>query len=445
MSDGKSVRRGKGSHNPINSRMPEEYICFVGSPSNTFNGYYYYDPARAGEADGGFVPMAHPRNLGGISRYLKGYPERSMPAETHDLYWGNFLDPAIRLYANGVAKAKPGDVITVIIYMTGYIWRGNADWDASPYNQMLHSRSPWVRGNPEYDPYATGSRVKLPPPPATGTDFPLGGSRKPDPPSQPADHDREDVLDHDILMRTTTANSDGVIKRPTSDEDYLQYIHNVPRRIVYGRELGGTAVVRDILVKVLLVNKPDDFLKYLKTGQSSAKYWKHTLDTVTEGDSSGARPDTDGSYYDATIAFSSRAWQGRWKRLLKAGVQPPSINRKKVKIRRFDYFGHSGSSEFWPLYGWYNAKGELPNFRIGEFAIDGDMLKGALGRHTVVRDSFAQLWGCNLGDEMAPKLKGTFKKVVACTGSTDFAKILDTDASMPEPSEGNKWDTFSGP
>ncbi len=284
---------------------------------------------------------------------------------------------------------------------------GNTDWNASPYNQELHGRSPWVRGNPEYDPYAKGGHVTLPPQPSTGA----VDQRKPDPPSTPPDHNREDVLDHDILMRTTTANTDGVIKQPTTDEDYLQYIHNAPRRIVYGRQLGGTAVVRDVLVKLLFVNKVADFLKYLKTGQCSAKYWKHMLDTVSEGGGSAVRPDTDGSYYDATIDFSSRAWQGRWKRLLKAGLQPPAIDRHKVKIRRFDYFGHSGEAEFWPLYGWYNAKGELPNYRIGEFSIDGDMLKEALEGKTFERDSSPTCGAVTWATKWLPNSWARFKRL----------------------------------
>ena len=420
--DKKQFKRGasgdNGGFNPINSRTPEEYICVVGSSSNTFNGYMHVDPAI-----NNWVANAHPLNVRGIPKFI------NPPAKTHDVYWANFIDPAIRIFSSKVAQPKPGDVITIMVYLKGYVYRNQVDWDASPYNLQLHQYSPWVRGNPEFDRDAKDK----PTPPAPGKPRP---KHAPDAP----DFDPENVLDHDILMRTTDGNQNG-IKRPNDTDAYLDYIHNIPRRIVYGETLGGSGVLKDVMVKLLLFNDKYQLSTYLKHGEfPDAAYWKSWLDTRSDQDISGVVPNDTGSFYDAALAFSSIPWQTRWKRLIKAGLQPPGINRKKVKIRRFDYVGHSDGGSFYFLYGWANKKGELPNKEVE--SMNKDELSGSLNSHIVTRDAFAQLLGCNLGKEMGPALVGIFKEVVACEDSTFFDHILDTPDSMPVPAEQAEWKSY---
>ena len=243
-------------------------------------------------------------------------------------------------------------------------------------------------------------------------------------------------------MRTTSANKDGIIKRSYDGQDLIQYIHNMPRKVVYGQSLSGDAVMPDVLVKLLLFNQVSDLAAYLKTGAfPAAKYWKHILNTVDERDMGSMIQVTDaGRYYDAVLHFSGRPWAARWKRLLKLGATPPEVNRAKIKIKRFDYIGHSDGQSFYLDYGWANKKGELPNKEV--IAMYTDEVLDALPKSAVTGDAFAYLWGCNLGEQMGPSLTVPFKEVVACETSTYFDHILDSDAAMPVPGPGHHWKTF---
>jgi hypothetical protein len=87
-----------------------------------------------------------------------------------------------------------------------------------------------------------------------------------------------------------------------------------------------------------------------------------------------------------------------------------------------------------------NKKGEFPNKEV-TFPTT-DELTTALPKKNSTGDSFAQLWGCNLGQTMAPALTDRFKEVVACESSTYFDHILDNDSAMPVPEAGFEWKTF---
>jgi len=509
---GKNFKRGapgdKGGHNPINSRMPEEYVCVVGSCSNTYNGYIYWeeDPKV-----NDWVACPNPKTLSGVQSYLKGPPGK--PAITHDVYWANFLEPAIKLYANQMVKPKPGDVVTIMVFMKGYLRRQSLDWDASPYNLRLHRNSPWVAGNPEYDPSAKGggsAHATRPASPSTpqitsltpnaktagdagfnlivnGSGFlpgakvtwegstlstafisatllsavvpsstisrrgtasvkvvnpgDSGSETKPffiNPSA--TDSDPEEMINHDILMRTTTANSDGIIKRPRRADEEIDYIHNIPHRIVFGRSLAGTPQLPDVLVKLLVFNDPSDLSDYLLTGSISAQYWKNVMDTRNEDDMDSVAVSDQGSYFDAALTPSSRQWSARWKKLMKsAGVEPPSINRSKIKIKRFDYVGHSDEEAFYLLYGWSNPKGVLPG---DDVRFETAQLTAALPKKNLTSDAYSHLWGCHQGGKMGPALVGAFKEVTACEASTFFNHVLDSDSAMPVPEEGSDWKTL---
>ena len=87
MGDPNHFKRGadgdKGGHNPVNSRTPEEFICVIGSASNTFNGYMYVEPSI-----NDWVACPDPNNVAGVPRYINGPPGKQ--AYTHDVYWANF-------------------------------------------------------------------------------------------------------------------------------------------------------------------------------------------------------------------------------------------------------------------------------------------------------------------------------------------------------------------
>jgi hypothetical protein len=407
----------KGGHNPINSRTPEEYVCVIGSVPNTFNGYMYFetDPGPTH----GWVPMPEPRFVADVPRFITG--PKGKHTVTHDVYWANFLDPAVKVFANKIAQPKPGDIVTFLIFMAGYLDRQEKDWDASPYNTERHRYSPWVRGKPEFDPYAGTGSAPTPLPP-TGLETP----KKKDPSN---------------TASTTSGNKDGTLNRSVDGSDFIAYIHDIPRRVMYGDSLSGHPVMADVLVKLLVFSDISDFSDYLNLGTfANAAYWRHPLSTVSENDTGMVQVTKEGTYFDVALDFSSREWKARWKRLLKAGAKPPEIDRTKIKIKRFDYFSHSDPDKFYFLYGWGNKKGELPNKEV--CSMTTDELTAALPRKNLTGNSFAQLWGCNLGQTMAPALTDRFKEGVACESSTYFDHILDNDSAMPVPEAGFEWKTF---
>lgn len=423
---------GRKDYNPLDSRLPEEYLCVVGAPSNTFNGYMYVDRAKYE-----WVPCTRPLELKEVPAYIKG-PLKDDPALTHDQYWANFLDPAVRLYANGIARAQAGDLVTFAVWAVPYMWRLRKDWDASPHNPV-HENSPWVRGKPGYDPMVgDGSvpfRVKLPPVPRLGTNNP--------PPKKATTSvgvlpDR--IIDHDILMRTTSDNKDLVIKRPTTSFEYMDYIHKMPRKVVFGPMLGGKPQLENVLVKLLFFNQPDQLIKYINSGAWSGPYWRNVLDTVDERDMGSNWSDEWQTYYDMAM-YVSNDWRGRWKRLLAGPAKLPGVDRQKIKIRRMDYIGHSGEDWWYLTYGWDNIKGELPT-PDPKGLIDTQMLVSSLDVRAFTRKAMAQLWGCNQGKKMAQELTVLFDSVVACPESTSFWNILNDERQMPEPMYGSKWETY---
>lgn len=439
MGETKNFKRGPDHHNPVNTGLPEEYIVLVGSPTNTFNGYEYADP-RTGEGK----PMPHPKNLKGLQTYIKGYPGN--PAGTHDLYWANFLDPAARLFSHGIAEPgpKPGDIVTIAVYLKGYLWRQAIDWNASPHNALLHRNSPYVRGNPNFDPYAK-FRGPSPPVPATRPREAFRNPSLPDPPKRIKvnEEEPEEVLNHHILMQTTSGNSAEAIKHPRNGHDYEDYIHDIPRKIVFGPMLGGTPQFPNVLVKLLLINDKETFANYLGKGVFPGEHWIHQMDKRTEEDmSAGARINDKGSFYDYSLAVSDKKSAIRWAKLFKTHAKMPNVDRTKIKVKRFDYIGHSADNGLYMIYGWGNQKGEAPfDEKFIEYWYAGDGFP-PVGAKAFTRDASAWLWGCNLGKEYAPLMTDYFKKVVAAEIETDFTHILDTPSSMPAPDNGEKWRTY---
>ncbi|MCA9311058.1 MAG: hypothetical protein KDA21_07620, partial [Phycisphaerales bacterium] len=189
----KNTGASRAALNTLSRRAPREYIVIVGAPTNFFNGYYTFvglqEALRRGEPPDGswdfqvagpdprtrreidwyldFTPKAlpiaadapdHVWKQHGWSRQARDElkkrswrPEQTMswPSSTHDLYWGNFIDPAMRLYQFEAPftppltrpRPQPGDILTYLVYHPGYLLRDTIDFDASPHN-MEHRHKP---------------------------------------------------------------------------------------------------------------------------------------------------------------------------------------------------------------------------------------------------------------------------------------------------------------
>ncbi len=469
----KNAKRGSkgdsGDHNPVNTRPPEEYLALVGGASNAWSGFVYHDPAQNKT-----LGMPHPRNLWGVSQYVMGYPGK--PASTHDMYWGNFIDPAIRLFKNKIAKPKPGDIITIMVYYPSYEQRQKVDWRASPFNQSLHRNSPWVKGDAEYDPSVSSGQTS----PKDKTRPPPRPPQRPQNVYEKAVSDAtkaaerastvhsEEILDHDILMRLTSRNERDrrIIKQPTNNSAYMDYIHDIPKLLVYGPMLGGSKVqIDNIFVKVLFFDEAKQVTDYMATGQFPGEQWVHMMDIRDEEQMANTPVPTSGPRWDAAMVYSGRG-EAYWKKWLKADAKPPQVNRKKIKINRFDYFGHSGTDAMFLRYGWSTMntttkkwklleKGDMPMWDVGIYAdaskytLPPDMdiadFKSVLKKDYFTAHARSQLWGCFLGDTLAMDIAPFFDNVVACEKRTNFERILDNETNMPFPSGGEGWTNFPRP
>lgn len=402
----------------------------MGAPSNTFNGYLYEAP------DGDYRPMPHPRNLRGIRRYMHGDAAHP-PLGTHDVYWGNFIDPAIRLFTQGIARPRPGDLVTFAVWIADYEKRGRTDYRASPYNTYLHINSIWVAGNRQYDPRVlrTAQGRQRPPEPP---EQPPNRVAKPAPVPPPASEVHpEHVLDHDILMRSTQPNdvAESIIHRPRRPQHYLEILQDVPLAVAYGidypgllhlfgRRLGNRAP-RGLLVKLLLVRSKTELIRYLAKGTWSGDAWTHPFD---EHDLD--QPDPLTSIENVTHAFAATqppaGAERHWLKL-------PAVDRRKVKIRRLDYFGHSDHDSLYLSYGTTNAKGEEP---VSDLYVTSAELVAALDEKAFHSDAYAQLWGCYLAGSFAKALSPFFAHVRASVGVTRYGNVIPEPLGMPVPASG---------
>jgi hypothetical protein len=431
------------------SRKPHvparEFLILVGAPSNTFNGYCHWDGA------GHKIPNSKPSNTSDaeIRQYTHGDPLHDHATDprrtyTHDLYWANFLYSAVKLIELGIARPERGDILTIILWLPGYLDRIYVDYQASPYNDHLHQSSVWVAGKKPYDrSVLIGQQGKLAPffNPEIPNEQPLstGPAATPEP-----------DLDLEILMRTTneTDPNGGFRKRPTQADDYEQSISNIPRRLVLGSRFGtplpvsvNVPLMPMVQVKLLLMDRAQQFLDYVKTGAwPNGPKWLNILDAKTDQDMSKVQPMSQCRWTDYFLTKDGKPLQD-W-------MNAPSVDRSRVKIKRFDYFGHSSprlspdddphpndDDGFWIQYGQDNNKGSLPSV---EQAIWSQDLEPYLSKSLFTNDSYAKLWGCLLGAFMAPMLSKYIDTVIACTGLTSFDHILEASANMPEPADPAK-------
>lgn len=404
----------------------QEHIILVGAPSNSFNGYFHHD--LNGNDVGEPPPVS--TSPAQIERYMRGDPahrEDDDPERTgtHDLYWANFIYSAVKLVESGLVRPARGDILTYMLWMPGLTDRMLVDWRASPYNVALHSSSTFLASpHPPYDrrfraadqgQWASSSQWWLPtrPPLAFATD--------------------ETDIDHEILMRSTDeqGHDGGFHKRAHDAADYQRAIADIPRRLVLGSKLSPaplpvTRVVPlmpEVQVKLLLVTDEAQFFDYIQTGYwENDVRWMHATEVHDE----------------EQIALLSTMEESGWASfaLTRSGaslpdwLSAPSVDRSRVKIRRFDYFGHSSYDAFFLSYGVSNAKGQTPT---SERWITSAEWETHLQPDLFVPGASAKLWGCYLGVTMAPMLSQFFGNVVACESWTTFDSILNDGQRMPEP------------
>jgi hypothetical protein len=395
---------GRVSTYRFRARFPEEYIILVGGPCNTFNGYCSIDPSI-----NNFVAHPAPRTVADVLRYLRGDPKNEKPG-THDLYWANFLFAAVRLVEIREVAPRPGDIVTFIVYLPPYEFRQQIDWEASPYNPRHEPIIPSGRGAVHPD-----VRDRL--------------YRRASP-----SHD-ETVINHDILMRTTGGDDGfGFPKLARSPTSYLETLHDLPRRVVMGHRWDAKSAaptLDSVLVKLLLLRDKADLWEYLKHGRWNGTQWRHGFDMHSDHDSRLPLELCSYDYYAETTRHPRyRAWE-----------DVPEVDRARVRIRRFDYLGHSAEDVFILQYGWTNPKGELPDFDV---TIYDRELEPRLSPELFVNDAIAKLWGCSLGVRMAPKLTKYFKTVVATEGRSEFEHVIKQRTNLPT-TEGPKypWRTYS--
>lgn len=417
---------------PGPSGLAKEHVIIVGAPTNFYNGF-----GRIEASTGRLVLNPAPKDLAGV----RDFCNPNLGNVTHDLYWANFIEPVTRLFTNGIAKPAEGDVVTLLVYWPPYAARAERDWDSSPWNGLVWRNSPWVAGKDPYDPMVrVGEQgtLRAPSVPTTPTAAPKPTTAFA---KQPVSEQR---IDHEILMRCTTEMKrpgQTYDMRPTRPSEWLDDVHDLPRRIVFGPMLGGTAVLPAVLVKLLIVDDPQQILDYLAKGTFPSKErWTHVLDTRDESDMANATGPTvgmrTGQWWDATATgkkgFKAPAW---WT--------APHISRKQIAIKRLDYVGHSNQDGFFLKYGWDHEKGAPRPKPVGEVILHTADLVGALKaapQAVFSPTARAHLWGCSLGAAMAPAL-ADYVETRAAEVLTDYENIVLDPKNMPSPI-GGAWITY---
>lgn len=413
--------------------VAKEHVIVVGAPSNFYNGFGRIDAA------GNFVLNPAPKTLGEV----RDFCHPSLGNVTHDVYWANFIEPVPRLFTTGRAKPVDGDVVTLLVYWPPYAQRSERDWDSSPWNAMAWRTSPWVAGKDPYDPTVRSGLQGTFRPPSVPTVPKTSPKTKLDFSKQAVSEAR---IDHEILMRCTTETKrpgQTYDMRPSRPSEWLDDVHDLARRIVFGPMLGGTPVLPNVLVKLLIVDNPKQILDYLTAGTfPSGNRWTHLLDTHDEEDMANMQGpdlgDREGQWWDVAAAR-------------KKGFKPPPywtaphISRKQVKVKRLDYFGHSNADACFLKYGCANAKGD-PAGPVGEVLLSKQDLDAALKtapQPVFSASATAHLWGCSLGLGMAGVLQN-YVTTVAAEVLTDYEGLVLDPRAMPQP-VGGGWVTYLKP
>jgi len=453
-SDVTTGRPGSSGH------RTREHIVIVGGPSNSFNGYGHWHQSDTYHSE----PRPADTSPANIKKYLTGDPAHVVagdpitdPTSTHDYYWANFLYSAVKLVElrGRVPEAITpsfGDLLTFMVWLPSYygavvagqkVDRSYVDWQASPYNQVLHRGSAYVNATPYNPAFRVSAQNTSPPPPqrppakkSTSTTAPVYSATEPD-------------IDHEILMRTTgevdgsgkPMPDGGFRKRMHNSDEYIDDLTDLPIRICYGSKWGQCPPVLDVppllgvYVKVLFVRAVDSIFDYINHGTWTGDRRRSITELHDEEDNSR------GDIKDCT-------WAGQG--FMKPGIKTPlwdtapSVTRAKCKIRRLDYVGHSAPEALFLEYGIENSKGSEPTASV--FISQVDMVS-KLDPKALASNVKVYLWGCFLGGTFAP-LMGPLvtnpRSIQACVGRTAFDGILGAEKALPTPSDpvNQGWVTF---
>ncbi len=512
MFNGRAAAVPRGAKSKLKPQPGREFVCLVGGASNTFNGWYFIAQKAGAAGDSDYFGCPPPSTLNEVQSYIDPPAARpatkaktlaeamerkrnpkpylinlskipvdkrrdyglsdenidkfkartwetadvwAWPPTTHDIYWGNFVDPATRLFKQGPAwraplerpVPRPGDIVTFMVFWPAYEKRMKVDWDASPYN-MAH----WKK----YDAMKIWHTEWM---------HQSGGPSAPTANTPPSHRDVEQqreklkareaygnklLSEQDInfylMMRLAGENENGYQKKPADHDSYLRYTYN---RLISGVEHKG------VMVKILLCNSTQQIVDYIGKGTWSGDLWDTYSPYVDWDHPSRKELEERGKRKNPNYAVEPpreyHKVRGRLRYASWAGA--PAVNRKTVKIARFDYVGHSSAGSMMLDYGWFNKKGEPPNVNPAD---EMSVLRSAdfdrCLTNALTRDAKAMLWGCNLGDP--PKADRTLSigpyvaekyfggGVVAADAATLFTEITGHETNMPFPVNNKPWVLF---
>jgi hypothetical protein len=428
-----------------------EHVVIVGGPSNTFNGYGHWHRSQTYHGESPPVDTS-PAN---ITKFLRGDPAHVVagdpilePTSTHDYYWANFLYAAVKLVElrgrvpEAITPAM-GDLLTFLVWLPSYhgamvagqrVDRSLVDWEASPYNSALHQGSAYVNAKPYNPGFRASDQNTAPPPPQTPS------TRTRTSTTPPVYGTTEPAINHEILMRTTgevdgagkALPDGGYPKRMHDPDSYVDALTDLPTRLCYGSKWGQMPPVLDVppllgvYVKVLFVRSVDTIFDYLNTGTWTGDRRLAMTELVDEDHMHRGVID------DCTWAGQAFSRKGMTTPLWDTA---PSVTRSKCKIRRLDYVGHSAPEAIFLEYGIDNSKGVEPAASV---LITGDDFAAKLDPKALASNVKVFLWGCFLGGSFAGKfgpLVTSPQSIRACVGRTMFDHILDSEKTLPTPSD----------
>ncbi|MBK9196495.1 MAG: hypothetical protein IPO17_16240 [Flavobacteriales bacterium] len=120
------------------------------------------------------------------------------------------------------------------------------------------------------------------------------------------------------------------------------------------------------------------------------------------------------------------------------------MDRTKVKIARFDYFGHANDDSLFLKYAWDNAKGDANGARGEVVMTAADFNTALAGKNAIAKDGHATLWGCRLGNHFGKNLN-SFPSTESTTDNTTYEDLLKATTEMPKPTGGGTWHIVFSP
>jgi hypothetical protein len=435
--------------NKLKVSTPREHIVLVGGPSDTYSGWFHYSN------DWDYIPQKPPTSIKDVRRYTRVPDDPTSPSpapDTHDRYWASFLEPVFRLCPLGYSEPSPCDIFTVMIYYPPFEYRQELDWEASDHNRNRWAgKSPWVKKEEETEKA----------PKASGSDAP-----KPKKAPELTPQQKEAVekalltrarVNHEIMMLelsdTEADRRRHIYKHPQYEKHWTDIITFLPRGVRGGSkahaQLGTLGPIHEkltgVLVKMLLINDPQEFYDYLTTGKWEGYQRVHEGEGPPLSDEEGQKfwdtHSTDGNWDALGSVPTDKKFKAGWEKKVKPEWdKTPSVDRSKIKIVQFDYFGHATSDAFFLQYGTKNDKGKDAK---GEVLIEADELVTAIrGKDLFTKNALAQLWGCSLGLKMAPKLAEVIPIVFATEKLTAYDYILE-EGEMPAPNDGSEFKAYT--